>query len=156
MARLKRGAGLAAVKAAASTDTDKCILYPGATNALGYSLQNYGGQTLAHRATYLYKHGYLPKLLRHSCDTPRCINPKHLLPGTDQDNMNDMVSRNRQCRGDARATILTAQDVRDIRAAHVPGESRWAPGNTRELAAQYGISLSYMQKLVRGEKWQQC
>jgi len=34
-------------------------------------------------------------LVRHSCDVRSCINPKHLLQGTYQDNMNDKMVRGR-------------------------------------------------------------
>ena len=32
----------------------------------------------------------------HSCDNPPCCNPSHLRTGTAQDNVNDMVDRNRR------------------------------------------------------------
>jgi predicted XRE-type DNA-binding protein len=35
---------------------------------------------------------------RHTCDSPPCCNPKHLVPGTMADNMTDMRSRGREAR----------------------------------------------------------
>ena len=34
-------------------------------------------------------------VIRHTCDNARCINPDHLVPGTQADNVNDMMDRNR-------------------------------------------------------------
>lgn len=48
----------------------------------------------------LYK-GEIPvnHVVRHTCDTPACINPEHLLLGTHADNVADRVSRNRSAKG---------------------------------------------------------
>lgn len=47
----------------------------------------------AHRIAYAIAYGYLPPLVRHSCDTPACVNPLHLLRGTQADNMRDASQR---------------------------------------------------------------
>lgn len=33
--------------------------------------------------------------VRHTCDNPRCFNPRHLIPGTHQENMADKAERGR-------------------------------------------------------------
>ena len=51
---------------------------------------------LAHRVSYLIHKGLLPpKYLRHTCDNPRCVNPAHLMPGTQKQNMEDRKRRQR-------------------------------------------------------------
>lgn len=37
----------------------------------------------------------LPEIVRHICDTPRCWNPKHLVGGSQQDNIDDMIAKGR-------------------------------------------------------------
>ena len=57
-----------------------------------------GLRTRAHRLSYIFANGDIPKggIIRHSCDNNSCINPKHLIMGTKQDNTQDMIHRNRE------------------------------------------------------------
>jgi len=36
------------------------------------------------------------KVIRHTCDNPKCIKPEHLVLGTSQDNIKDMDNRDRR------------------------------------------------------------
>ena len=47
-------------------------------------------------------------VVRHTCDNPKCINPKHLILGTNIDNVNDRTIRDR-CQG------LKQKDVEAIK-----------------------------------------
>jgi hypothetical protein len=52
----------------------------------------------AHRFAYSLLHpeeDIVGKLILHSCDNPKCVNPAHLSSGTAQDNMNDKMKRGR-------------------------------------------------------------
>ena len=51
----------------------------------------------SHVSSYLFHIGEVPKgmLVRHRCDNPPCVNPEHLLLGTNSDNMKDMYARGR-------------------------------------------------------------
>lgn len=51
----------------------------------------------AHRYSFelhtgLTSYGYV---ICHTCDTPRCVNPKHLWRGTEDDNIYDMFLKGR-------------------------------------------------------------
>lgn len=52
----------------------------------------------AHRISYAANKGPFEKsqIVRHECDVPFCVNPDHLLLGTQQENLQDMRSRNRE------------------------------------------------------------
>jgi len=51
----------------------------------------------AHRVSYEVFVAPIPegKILLHSCDNGRCINPAHLKPGTQKDNMDDCKAKGR-------------------------------------------------------------
>lgn len=52
----------------------------------------------AHRVAYFFEHGVDPGklLVRHTCDFTPCTNPKHLVLGTQFDNMQDAYDRKRK------------------------------------------------------------
>lgn len=56
------------------------------------------------------------RVIRHTCDNPKCINPQHLIEGTTADNMRDKVLRGRQPRGalvaSSKLTDAEAEEVR--------------------------------------------
>ncbi len=82
--------------------SDNCWLWTGATNSNGYGrfeIWRRGKRCrhLAHRlALALSGVELTPGILaRHTCDNPRCVNPNHLLLGSQVDNMRDARERNR-------------------------------------------------------------
>src|ERR1700749_4969342 len=81
------------------TKTDNCWLWIGGTINKGYGNFTWGRgvNILAHRFSYEIHKGKIPegKIILHSCDNPICVNPEHLTIGTQQDNVNDMMNKNR-------------------------------------------------------------
>jgi hypothetical protein len=77
----------------------ECLLCHLAPNAKGYCNVTFGRQTKerVHRLVFFVCNPEEdPNLIiRHTCDTRNCINPKHLLPGTYADNTKDMIERGR-------------------------------------------------------------
>lgn len=73
-----------------------------------------GKQIQLHRFMFEYfKNKLNPnQVVRHKCDNPLCINPKHLLSGTILDNIKDRQKRNRQAKGEKIANSkLKEKDV---------------------------------------------
>jgi hypothetical protein len=75
-----------------------CWLWAGYRDSDGYGILTLAGNHWrAHRAAWTLTHGPIPagKLILHSCDTPACIRPEHLRPGTAADNTQDRITRSR-------------------------------------------------------------
>ena len=64
-----------------------------------------GKQHFAHRVSAVLFKGFdlnSPLCIIHTCDTPSCVNPAHLRPGTHLENMRDSFSKGRNPRVIAR------------------------------------------------------
>lgn len=104
---------------------------------------------LAHRIAFFYSTGIRSNFsILHSCDNPSCCNPKHLREGTHKDNTNDMVSRNRQSKGEntAKAKLKTEQ-VLEIRQKFKDGIS------AKSLSKEYQISIRSIYKVIERKSW---
>ena len=77
-----------------------CWIWTGAPTSKGYGAFKYYQDRSAigaHVSSHLFHIGEVPKgkIVRHHCDNPPCVNPEHLLLGTNSDNMKDMFARDR-------------------------------------------------------------
>jgi hypothetical protein len=88
-------------------------------------------RAMAHRIMYEHSIGPIPEglILRHKCDNPPCVNPEHLIPGTQADNSRDMLERGRQ-----RQPAVTADQVELAQAMAAQGATR------ADISAALGIS----------------
>ena len=85
----------------------------------------------------------------HTCDRPSCWNPEHLYKGTDQSNMNDKYARGRANHpvGEAcPAAKLTDEKVRHVLSLR-------GKIIAREAARLFGISVSQVCNIWRGDSW---
>lgn len=111
----------------------------------------------AHRFSYVIHKGPLPHgkawggskqdlVIRHKCHNPCCVNPDHLIPGTVQQNTQDMIDAGRfYGAGEAnRQAKLTNEQVRAIRL-----DTR----HPLDIAAAYGISRPTVQGILSGRRW---
>ena len=73
----------------------ECDIWEACAN-YGYGCIMIGGKSMrAHRVVWMQTFGHTDLYIMHSCDTPSCINIEHLSAGTQQDNMDDKVSKGR-------------------------------------------------------------
>lgn len=137
----------------------ECIDHGQKGDHKGYGRTSLGRGTckLYHRVVYCRTHGVTyesisGKVVRHTCDNPRCINPEHLLLGTYADNSNDMVTRGRSKRGATHwNNKLTPVQVAEIRLRF---KARCPHNGATALASEFGVSPQHVSALVKGVSWE--
>jgi len=77
------------------------------------------------------------KVVRHKCDNPLCVNPKHLELGSHADNMRDRDSRGRHGRAK-----LTSKDVVEIRKLSLTGVKNI------DLSKKFGVDPRTISSIV--------
>ncbi len=129
---------------------DACWPWIGAKNQAGHgwiTVTTNGKQRyfFAHKVSYEWEKGELNagQIVRHTCDNPPCVRPRHLIPGTHQDNMDDMVERRRHV-GNREIDEETAVRIRVRRAA---GES------AKLLGAEHGLTPQHVSNICTGVYW---
>lgn len=106
----------------------------------------------AHRAIFALLFGSVPNdlVVRHDCDNPPCVNPFHLLPGTNADNVDDMMVRGRKRPAIGERTSaakLTRAQIPEIRSLHAAGLSQ------REIAKRFSVSDTSIYQVVHRICW---
>jgi hypothetical protein len=128
---------------------DDCWPWRGSTNK-GYGQFSFNGKPVgSHIMSYNLFRGTLKsgEVVRHSCDNPICVNPRHLDSGTHADNVADKVSRGRQAfnkgekNGKAR---LKEGDVKAIRASEM---------RVTDLARHYDVPKSLISNIRLNKLW---
>lgn len=79
--------------------TETCWLWTGYVMPNGYGkvgVPKTRRVVLAHRRAFELFRGYSPSgVVMHTCDNRRCVNPDHLVEGTQEDNLRDMAAKGR-------------------------------------------------------------
>ncbi len=101
-----------------------------------------------HRLSYHLFKGPIPSdmFVCHKCDNPKCVNPDHLWLGTSEDNMKDMVKKDRQMQHENHYRAkLSKMDVIEIRKQHA--------NLMNELATRYQISRGNLVSIISKKSW---
>ena len=107
-----------------------CIIYSGyiGKNGYGYDYNPETKKTIsAHRLAFKLAYGHLPKVVMHTCDNPKCVNPKHLKAGTQSDNIKDSYNKGR-----SKGNIKLTRKQRDL----ISKDKR----SSRVIAKEYEIN----------------
>jgi hypothetical protein len=88
-------------------------------------------------------------IFRHTCDVPACINPDHILLGTQRDNIRDAVARSRVRHGSLHPCAkLVEKDVLKIRKLVAVGRLQ-----KQKIAEQFGISTGTLTAIIQRRTW---
>lgn len=130
-------------------DDNSCWNCTSHAKSCGYPQISRNNKTITlHRFMYEKHKGPIPKgmLVRHSCDNPGCINPRHLLVGSCADNSNDMVSRHRQARGEtsgmSKLTELQVLEIYNNRSVLYT-----------EFAKKFNVTSGTICSIQKGKTW---
>ena len=80
----------------------------------------------------------------HQCDSPGCVNPRHLVLGTKADNSRDMLRKGRQGQT---AKKLEYAEVLEVRRMLANGATKGA------ISDKFGICRSTVQDIENGATW---
>lgn len=103
-----------------------------------------------HRVLYMEAHGVILPWeihIRHTCDNTMCINLKHMVKGTAQDNTDDKVERGRlnppigERSGNLKLTEALVQLIRE----HT--------GTQSSIAEKFGITQPLVCRIKSGKRW---
>ena len=131
---------------------DECWPFKGATTSNGYAHLNgillYGEfrqYPYGHRTAWALFNGRWPssgEVVQHSCDNPPCVNPAHLIIGTQADNVSTRPRSGRWF--GMRTGKLTPTQVEEIRAGNKPQTA---------LAKEFNVSQKTISNIVTGKSY---
>lgn len=128
--------------------TATCWLWSAAMGTSGYGHFWLNGRPQpASQASYRLYVGEIPAglFVLHECDNRMCVNPDHLFLGTNQENVADMVAKNRQAKGvEVAASKLSEEQVLSIRS-----DVR----SQRKIGKDHGISHTQVGHIKAGKFW---
>lgn len=141
-----------------TANDNQCWLWKGAFDNKGYGNKYWNGKfRKAHQVAWILPNYVIPRGMEicHSCDNPACVNPKHLFLGTRQDNVDDMVAKNRGnypgSKGEKNGNRkLRSEDVIAIRQKYATGNISY-----QILAQEFGLTKAHIGRIVKRKLWKE-
>lgn len=109
--------------------------------------------TRAHRVSFLMFKGAISPgdVVMHTCDNTGCVNPDHLILGSQKQNIHDCMKKKRFVRGTE--SHLAKLDVRSVVAIRKLWETKKL--RQQDLANAFGMSQTAIYKIVNNLKWKE-
>ncbi len=124
-----------------------CLLWAGAKSSNGYGRITKNRKSVsAHRTAYELFNGPIPpgKFVMHTCDTPLCCEPSHLVLGNPSDNTLDALNKGRLRPNGSKLTHAMAATIRAQSSAGL---------SPRVLAEKWGVSGEMIWGILSGRYW---
>lgn len=132
-----------------------CWWWAGACNPAGYGhmVDEFPSRKKVRATRVSYEIHFGPSLrtlhVMHKCDQPTCVNPSHLVLGTQSENMRDKVSKGRD-----RSPVFRGEDhgMSKLRADDVL-VIRDSVGPLSEMADRYGVTQALVSMIRKRKIW---
>jgi hypothetical protein len=135
-------------------DQDACWLWLAGKDRSGYGRFLFEGKNRhAHIVAWILSYGPIPsnKIVRHTCDVYACVNPSHLLLGTQLDNIRDRVQRGRCHR--PYGALNSQAKLTPEKVALIRQEYATTRCSKKSLAIKYSMSNSAIGRLLNKQTW---
>lgn len=131
-----------------------CWEYTGSLTTNGYGNFRFNdSNTTAHKFSYIAHKGYVPEgfIVRHRCHNKRCVNPEHLVLGSQKQNIKDTnlagTAQRQKGINHCQAKLMDA-DVAEIRNLYDTSKA-----GISELADRYRVSETTIRNIVHKITW---
>ncbi len=129
-----------------------CWIWTGARDSGGYGLVTVNGKNFnAHKLAWEWQQKKkVPKgmVLQHMCDNPLCVKPTHLIPGTQRNNVEDRVRKDRSAKGNQNGRArLNKKDIKKIKRMREKGHTE------SFIARTFNVGRSTISNILHNRTW---
>lgn len=128
-----------------------CWLWIGADKGPYGNFYYEGKLQSAHRVAWKLYNGIMPKnlLVLHHCDTPLCVNPRHLFLGTQKDNLIDANKKKRPIICFQKGENHPLAKLKSLDIENIKHDCRYQ----KIIAIDYNISQQQVSRIKGGKRW---